>query len=266
MESSQIGPLRLGATDAPSAAVPIPDPATAGAAPAAQTFQNCDQCGAPLDDVQRYCVSCGAHRPAAVDPAARFLSLASARARAAREQTAAGRSARTDGGSYGLVTLLVLALLPIVAAAGVLIGRSSNNQDGRLIQELALRQSAASATTPATGGAATPVATATTPSAAKGTTKPAASAGKFGKSGKSGKRSSTHTGAGRAKAGKTSGVASTSSTATSTTASTTSTTSAAKPSASQAQQGASATKKVQKSTGKSYVNGQSNLPGTVVVP
>ena len=39
-----------------------------------------------------------------------------------------------------------------------------------------------------------------------------------------------------------------------------------KPTKAQEQQGAQATQKVQKSTGKSYVNQQNNLPGTVVVP
>jgi hypothetical protein len=39
-----------------------------------------------------------------------------------------------------------------------------------------------------------------------------------------------------------------------------------KPTKSQEQQGASATKQVQKSTGKSYVTGQNNLPSQVVVP
>ena len=39
-----------------------------------------------------------------------------------------------------------------------------------------------------------------------------------------------------------------------------------KPTQAQEQQGAQATQQVQKSTGKSYVNGQSGLPATVVVP
>ena len=39
-----------------------------------------------------------------------------------------------------------------------------------------------------------------------------------------------------------------------------------KPTKAQEQQGAQDTQKVQKSTGKTYVNQQNNLPGTVVVP
>ncbi len=39
-----------------------------------------------------------------------------------------------------------------------------------------------------------------------------------------------------------------------------------KPTKSQKQQGATVTQKVQKSTGKNFVNGQNSLPGEVVVP
>ena len=46
-------------------------------------YETCEQCQAPVDVHQRYCVECGAHRRHVYDPAARFLSDATGRSRAA---------------------------------------------------------------------------------------------------------------------------------------------------------------------------------------
>jgi hypothetical protein len=231
--------------EAPTMAlVPAPEAAGAGESQAAQPYQQCDECGAPVDPDQRYCVACGAHRRHVNDPAARYLSQASARSRSSR---AAGsqRTPRSGGRSRGLGTALVLALIPLVAAVGVMAGRSSNNNDAKLIQELAKRQAAVVTSASATPTTASATADAGAPAGAKAArhTKKSKTSAKTTSSTKNAGKviSTTQYGSVTQIAG-------------------------SKPTQAQEQQGAAATQQVQKSTGKSYVNGQSNLPGTVVVP
>src|SRR6202034_137392 len=96
------------------------------ATPALDSHERCDECGSPVEPNQRYCVVCGAHRRGVDDPAARYMTRATAEARHERiraQRAAAGhRSRRT---ASGLWTALVLALVPVSAAVGVLVGRSS---------------------------------------------------------------------------------------------------------------------------------------------
>jgi hypothetical protein len=247
-EISRLPAPSLGETPTMSLA-PGPGPAgpevtPGGESAAAETYHQCDECGAPVDKDQRYCVTCGAHRRHVNDPAAPHLSQATARSRTGRAAAAGNRTPRSGGRSRGLGTALVLALIPVVAAVGVMVGRSSNNNDARLIQQLAKRQ-AAVVTSPAAG--ATTTASTATAAAAAGRTRRHANASK---------RSGTSTSATK-NAGK---VISTTQYGSVTQIA------GSKPTQAQEQQGAAATKQVQKSTGKNYVNGQSNLPGTVVVP
>jgi hypothetical protein len=138
----------------------------------------------------------------------------------------------------------VLALIPVAAAIGMMVGRSSNNDDAKLVQALERRQAVvatnepAAATVPSATAAPAPTRTAdhtrrasrlraakstpSTPGAAKVT-------------------STTHYGSVQQIAG-------------------------FKPTKAQEQQGAQVVQRIQKSAGKSYVNSQSNLPSTVVVP
>lgn len=85
---------------------------------------SCDDCGSPVESAQRYCVVCGAHRRDVRDPAARYLSHASARARATARagarQSARGVRRRT----VGLGTALLIALIPVAGVAGYAIGDS----------------------------------------------------------------------------------------------------------------------------------------------
>ncbi len=250
-EISRLPAASLGETPTmPLASGPGPGPELAdraatpdGESPAAETYQQCDECGAPVDKTQRYCVACGVHRRHVPDPAARYLSQATARSRTGR-RAAGNRTPRPGGRSRGLGTALVLALIPVVAAVGVMAGRSSNNNDARLIQQLAKRQ-AAVVTSPAAGAATT-----ATPAAV------GAGAGRTQRQAKTSKRSGRSTSATK-NAGK---VVSTTQYGSVTQIA------GSKPTQAQEQQGAAATQQVQKSTGKNYVNGQSNLPGTVVVP
>jgi hypothetical protein len=209
----------------------------------APPFQQCDECAAPVDTDQRYCVSCGAHRRNVNDPAARYLSHATARSRTSRAAAPGKRSRHAGGGVRGLGVALVLALIPAVAAVGVLVGRSSNNQDAKLIQAV-MRNEAARADS---STAAAPTATTAAASA------------------------SSHTGAGHATSrkrasGKASSAKSRTAASSTTKFGSVSQIAGAKPTKAQEQQGAQDAQKVQKSTGKTYVNGQSGLPSTVVVP
>jgi hypothetical protein len=226
------------ATTVPTTPVP-----TVGSPPAT-TYQQCDECAAPVDVDQRYCVSCGAHRRNVNDPAARYLSHATARTRTSRAVATQKRPRQTGSGVRGLGVALLLALIPAVAAVGVLVGRSSNNQDAKLIQALT-RNQAARATT------ATPTSAATSTGVASSAT--------------------THTGAHKARShkqssGKTSSAKSHKTASSTTKFGSVSQIAGTRPTKAQEQQGAQDAQKVQKSTGKTYVNGQSGLPSTVVIP
>jgi hypothetical protein len=207
-----------------------------------QTIHQCDECGAPVDNHQRYCVSCGAHRRHVNDPAARYLSQATARSRSVKAAATAREAPRTGARSRSLALALAIAIIPVAAAAGVIAGRSSNN-DAKLIQALDQRRSAA-------------VATATVPAATSSASTQTKALG-HAKAKRHAKKSSSNGTPLARNAGKV---------ISKTQNGTAQQITGFKPTKSQEQQGASATQKVQKSTGKSYVNGQSNLPSQVVVP
>jgi hypothetical protein len=236
-EITQVSPPALG--EAPTA------PMAVGAPQSTPTYQQCDECAAPVDAAQRYCVSCGAHRRNVNDPAARYLSHATARSRSSRAVAPGKRSRRAGSGMRGLGVALLLALIPAVAAVGVLVGRSSNNQDAKLIQALTRNEAARTAA----GSAAT--STVTSPTTASSVTQSTGT-----RSAKSHKRSSA-----KAKSAK-----SNQSGNSTTKFGSVSQIAGAKPTKVQEQQGAQDAQKVQKSTGKNYVNGQSGLPSTVVIP
>ena len=98
------------------------------------SYLPCEQCGAPLDEAQRYCLHCGARRKHASDPAARFLAAAS------RRQKGPARVAvpTSRGGSISVFTLGAILLIPLALAVGVLVGRgaSSGSPDARLLSAL----------------------------------------------------------------------------------------------------------------------------------
>lgn len=206
------------------------------------TFEQCDECGSPVDAAQRYCVVCGAHRRHVDDPAARYLGQASARTRGARASGGGAAARRPAARGRSLGAALMLALIPVAAAIGVAVGRSSNGGDAKLIQALAHHQAAVVTTST---GAASPTATTAAARATGGTTANA------GHKHRKGAASRTHK---AAKANATTQYGTVTQIA------------GSKPTKAQEQQGAADTQKVQKSTGKSYVNQQNNLPGTVVVP
>jgi hypothetical protein len=94
-------------------------------------YEQCDQCGAPLDQAQRYCVVCGTHRRHVRDPAARYLASATSRSRT---------SVRAPGGQRKrgptLATALIVGVIPLAIGLGVLVGRASTGADSKLIAAL----------------------------------------------------------------------------------------------------------------------------------
>jgi hypothetical protein len=97
-------------------------------------WEACDHCQAPLEAGQRYCVSCGSRRAQADDPAARYFVTAARRARTSAAAPVAATPAGAPTG--GIRTALLLALLPVVAAIGIFIGRGGDDGDKLLVEAL----------------------------------------------------------------------------------------------------------------------------------
>jgi hypothetical protein len=138
-----------------------------------ETYEACDQCGAPVEASQRYCVICGVRRTHAHDPAARFMADATSRSRAAARPAAGGTSTSGRQRSPGLGTAGLIAMIPLALGLGVLLGRAGNGQDAKLLAALRAQKPAvvnvsgapsaaaspSGAHQPASTGAATPAST-----------------------------------------------------------------------------------------------------------
>jgi hypothetical protein len=127
----------------------IPPPASP--APVGQSgWETCDHCQAPLDERQRYCVACGARRAQADDPAARYFVTAARRARSSESAPVAQPSSGLQGNTK---TALLFALLPVVAAIGIFVGRGGDDGNELLLE--ALKAQKAPVVNVGAGGAAT---------------------------------------------------------------------------------------------------------------
>jgi uncharacterized cupredoxin-like copper-binding protein len=117
------------------------------------TYEPCEECGAPLDPQQRYCVNCAARRGNGANPASRYFAAMSKKARRplTRPPAKAGPGARAAAVAF-------FALLPVAVALGVVVGRgdSGGSDNEALLQ--ALRQQEAATATASTAGT-TPAAT-----------------------------------------------------------------------------------------------------------
>jgi hypothetical protein len=142
-------------------------------------------------------------------------------------------------GGIGLLGAVALALIPVAAAVGILIGRSSNNQDPQLIR--ALENQRAQVTTTLVGSSGTAASSGGSAAASTSTASKKQAANKAAaKKSKAAASKATATG----RATKITG---------------------SKVTASQQSQGSSEAKKIQSSTGKNYVQAANNLPSSVVV-
>lgn len=115
-----------------------------------QAFEPCEECGAPMDPQQRYCVNCAARRGNGANPASRYFATTSKRARRPLTQPPAKQSPTSRAAAVGF-----FALLPLAVGLGLIIGRSgSGGDDGSeaLLQALRERPTATAGTT---AGAAT---------------------------------------------------------------------------------------------------------------
>jgi hypothetical protein len=106
-------------------------------------YEPCQECGAPMDPQQRYCIHCAARRGNGANPSSRYFAAMSAKARKPlvgpkKEKAAPGSRAAAVG---------FFALLPIAVALGVIVGRggSDGGSDNEALLQ-ALREQRATAT------------------------------------------------------------------------------------------------------------------------
>jgi hypothetical protein len=126
-------------------------------------YEPCEECGAPLDPQQRYCVNCAARRGNGANPASRYFATMSQRARrpAARPPARGASNSRAAAVAF-------FALLPIAVAIGVVVGRGgSNSGENEALLEALRRQDAAVANTSADATVANAVKKAGAKNAAK---------------------------------------------------------------------------------------------------
>ena len=117
-----------------------------------QALEPCEECRAPLDPQQRYCVNCAARRGNGANPASRYFATMSKRARRPLARPAAKQSPTSRAAAVGFFSLL-----PLAVALGVMVGRSGTGEDNSeaLLQALRERQATAAQTAAAPATAAT---------------------------------------------------------------------------------------------------------------
>jgi hypothetical protein len=107
-------------------------------------YEPCEECGAPLDPQQRYCVHCGARRGNGANPSSRYFAAMSKRA-----HRPPARPAVKPGSGGRAAAVAFFALLPIAVAIGVVVGRSGGDgSEDALIQALREQEAAVASTAP----------------------------------------------------------------------------------------------------------------------
>jgi hypothetical protein len=140
-----------------------------------QGYEPCEECGAPLDPQQRYCVECAARRGNGSNPASRYFAAMSKKSRRPLTKT----QTKGSGGGSRAAAVGFFALLPIAVALGVVVGRSgsgNSNEDALLKALHQAEQQQVAAAPVVTDEAAAPTTAAT--NKAKGTAKNAKAGGK----------------------------------------------------------------------------------------
>jgi hypothetical protein len=108
-------------------------------------YEPCQECGAPLDQQQRYCVNCAARRANGANPSSRYFAAASRRARRPEHPQLAKAS-----GASRAAAVAFFALLPVAVALGIVVGRNGGGEDNSALIEALRKQEAASTTASAT--------------------------------------------------------------------------------------------------------------------
>jgi hypothetical protein len=88
-----------------------------------QGLEPCEECGAPMDPQQRYCVECAARRGNGSNPASRYFAAMSKKSRRPLTRS----QAKAPGGGSRAAAVGFFALLPIAVALGVVVGRSGGS-------------------------------------------------------------------------------------------------------------------------------------------
>jgi hypothetical protein len=117
-------------------------------------YEPCEECGAPLDPQQRYCVNCGGRRGNGANPASRYFAAMSKRAHRPPLRPPAKGGSGSRAAAVGF-----FALLPIAVAIGVVVGRSGNDggENEALLEALRNQPAAVAGTTAGATTAATNV-------------------------------------------------------------------------------------------------------------
>ena len=116
-------------------------------------YEPCEECGAPMDPQQRYCVECAARRGNGANPSSRYFAAMSKLARRPLSGPAPKPSPASRAAAVGF-----FALLPLAVALGVMVGRSNSgggNDNEALLQALHEQRSAATTASAAPGTGAT---------------------------------------------------------------------------------------------------------------
>lgn len=92
-----------------------------------QGLEPCEECGAPMDPQQRYCVECAARRGNGSNPSSRYFAAMSKKSR--RPLTKSQSKQAGGGGGSRAAAVGFFALLPIAVALGVVVGRSGGSGD-----------------------------------------------------------------------------------------------------------------------------------------
>ena len=114
-------------------------------------YEPCENCGAPLDAQQRYCVNCATRRGNGANPSSRYFALMQKKAR-----KPLGRPASKAPGGSRAAAVGFFSLLPIAVALGVVVGRSGSGEgDNEALLKALKSQEAATATAAPTTETAT---------------------------------------------------------------------------------------------------------------
>jgi hypothetical protein len=107
-------------------------PSSAGPPSGGAAFEPCQECGAPLDRLQRYCVNCAARTSSASNPSSRYFAAATRQRRLGQSRP----SAPPSGTSGRVAAVFFFTLLPIAVAVGVMVGRNGGTDDSELAAAL----------------------------------------------------------------------------------------------------------------------------------